>query len=202
MVFVIGRKMFSDAVGLLAALVLAATPQFLHAGSIFKPDILLLLCTVLTFYWILGLAADPSRRGYLLAGLEVRLCMSTKLNGGLIAVTVVAVTAAIARWPFARRGLERLGWLALSGVTAAVVFLALNPYRLLTLDFFKMNLAHYEKQATGSHLDAFWQSLGFLFSEALHGPWIGAAAVLGSLALNLLALRGGEMRTGWGCSPC
>jgi hypothetical protein len=150
------------------------TERHLHASVIFKPDILLLLWTLVAFLWIFDVAEKPGPRSYLLAGLGVGLCAATKLNGALVAIPLLAVTAALFR-----KERRAVLWLLLSGLAAAAVFILWNPYVGIEMAAFERNLGHYERRSTGSHFDVLWQTLVLPFTRSFHGPLIGACAVLG-----------------------
>ncbi|RPH57917.1 phospholipid carrier-dependent glycosyltransferase [bacterium] len=183
--YLLGRKLFPET-AMLGAFLLAVTPRHLHASVIFKPDILLLLWTVVAFVWILDAVARPALRTYLLAGLGVGLCLATKLNGGLVAIPLVAGTAALL-------GKVRRVWLWLThaGVVAAAVFLLFNPFVGMQVAYFGRNLEHYDAHATTTHLEAFLETLAFPFSNLFHGAPIGLAAVLGGAWVAASAIRRG-----------
>ena len=185
--YLLGRRLFSEPAAILGALLLALTERHLHASVIFKPDILLLLWTVVAFLWILDGVEKPGLRSYLLAGLGVGLCVATKLNGALVAIPLVLGTAAL----FRRERRVAL-WLLLSGLVAAVVFVLFNPYVGVQVAAFERNLSHYERRSTGSHLDVLWQTFALPFTRAFHGPLIGLCAVLGGA---LTAARSRGLRT-------
>jgi 4-amino-4-deoxy-L-arabinose transferase-like glycosyltransferase len=184
--YVLGRKLFLETVALLGAFLLAVTPRHLHASVIFKPDILLLLWTIVAFVWILDAVERPALRTYLLAGLGVGLCMATKLNGALVAVPLAAGTAAL---------LGRVRrvwlWLPLAGLVAAAVFLVFNPFLDMQVAYLGRNLEHYESRATTTHLEVFLETLAFPFSDPFHGRLIGLAAVLGGVGMAVSAVHRG-----------
>jgi 4-amino-4-deoxy-L-arabinose transferase-like glycosyltransferase len=184
--YALGRKLFPEAAAILGVFLLAVTPRHLHASVIFKPDILLLLWTVVAFVWILEALELPGRRRYLLAGVGVGLCMATKLNGGLVAVPFAAGTV-----PLLGKARRVWLWLVLAGVAAASVFLLFNPYLRMEASYLGKNLAHYESRARTTHLEALLQTLAFPFSAAFHGRLIGLAAVLGGVGTALSAVRRG-----------
>jgi 4-amino-4-deoxy-L-arabinose transferase-like glycosyltransferase len=135
LLFVVGRRAFGTAEGLLAAAALAAFPRHVISSTHFKPDILVVLLTLLTFHWTLLAAERPRRSAFLRTGLGVGLAASAKYTGA--GAAVAPVVAVLARW----RDRRQWGWLALAGVVSAATFVALNPWlnRLLT---FAQNLSH------------------------------------------------------------
>src|SRR5436309_12252012 len=71
--FLIGRRIYSPAVGLLAAAILAAFGRHVLSSTEFKPDILVILLVTLTFYWTLAAAFRPALRRFLLVVVGVGL---------------------------------------------------------------------------------------------------------------------------------
>lgn len=190
--YILGRKLFQEEVALLGAFLLAVTPRHLHASVIFKPDILLLLWTIVAFVWILDAVERPALRTYLRAGLGVGLCMATKLNGGLVAIPLTAGTAMLLG------KVRRVWlWLTLAGGIAAAVFLLFNPFVGMQIAYFGRNLEHYAARATTTHLEVLLEILAFPFSSLFHGWLIGLAAVLGGGWIAASALRRGwsDVRT-------
>src|SRR6185295_16347371 len=99
--------------GLLAAAVLAAFPRHLLASVEFKPDILVILLVLLTFYWTLDAALRPSLARFLAVGLGVGLAVSTKYTG--IAAALPITTAVLVN---GRRDARQWRWLFLAGLTS------------------------------------------------------------------------------------
>ena len=87
-----------------------------------KPDITLLLAILLALWWTLDALDRPTLGRYVLAGAGVGLALASKLNGGPIAapLAIGAVVAGVK---------DRRHWrgLVAAGITAAIVFVALNP---------------------------------------------------------------------------
>lgn len=185
--YFLGRRLFSEPAAILGVLLLSLTERHLHASVIFKPDILLLLWTVVAFLWILDAVEKPGLRSYLLAGFGIGLCVATKLNGVLVAIPLVLGTAALFR-----RERRVVPWLLLSGLVAAAVFVLFNPYVGAQIHAFERNLGHYERRSTGSHLDVLRQTLAVPFTKPFHGPLTGVCAVLGGA---LMAARPRSLRT-------
>lgn len=182
--YLLGRRLFAEPVAILGVLLLSLTERHLHASVIFKPDILLLLWTVVAFLWIFDAVEKPGLRSYLLAGLGIGLCAATKLNGFLVAIPLVVVAAALFR-----KERRVVLWLLCSGFLAAGVFVMFNPYVGVQIASFERNLGHYERRSTGSHLDVLGKTLALPFTKPFHGWLIGSFAMLGGALLGSSALR-------------
>jgi 4-amino-4-deoxy-L-arabinose transferase-like glycosyltransferase len=184
--WLLGRRLFPETVAILGTFLLAVTPRHLHASVIFKPDVLLLLWTIVAFLWILEAVERPSPRTYVRAGLGIGLSMATKLNGGLAAVPLVAGTVALLGH------VRRVWlWLVLAGAAAVSVFLLFNPFLGMQAVYFGKNLEHYESHAAATRFEAFLETLTFPFSESFHGLSVGLAAVLGGGGMAVSAVRRG-----------
>lgn len=126
----LGRRLFSPEVGLLAAVLLAAMPAHLGNSALFKPDMLVVLLTVVAFGWGLDAGERPSARRFLLAGCGVGLAVAAKYTGVGVAIPVAAA-ALYGGW----RERRRWGGLALAGLASAVTFVALNPHLPVILSY-------------------------------------------------------------------
>ena len=202
--FCLGRRLVSARVGLLAAFLLAFMPWHLFTSARFKPDSLLLLLTLATFWWILDAEENPSLGPFLRAGLGVGLAVSTKLNGLVIAIPLIVLAFVQSR---------RMGWrsprgwarLAASGTAALGVYLLFNPWVVATLETLSQNRDHYARAAAregGSHLAVLVRGITTLAEPQFHGGALGLVALVGGALvlatglgkLNVLAERSGGAR--------
>ncbi len=180
--FLVGRRLFSVEVGLLAAFLVAASPTHLILSAIFKPDILAVATTLIAFIFSLGAIDRPTLWRYLVAGLGIGLAVSSKPTAGAIAIPLVMAALIL--------GFEnRRHWvgLAAAGLTSVLLFLALNPYTRY-LNAFDLQRRRYtavarQKGTLGDPIATLHHELVTVFKGA-HGPWIGAAAVAGLLLLG------------------
>ena len=178
--FVIGRRLFSNEVGLLAALFLAVSPWQVRAASIYKPDALLMLLTLLAFLWALRAAERGTLGPYVLAGVGVGLASSSKQSGAFSAIPLVVATflhfRSFARWKY----------LVVAGAVSVAVFLALHPYPDLIPRYLQMG-QRYVEWATGKDQGDLPTTpvfaLRLLFDWTWHGWLVGGAALAGFVGL-------------------
>lgn len=179
LVFLIGRRLYSPGVGLLAAAILGAFPKHILASAIFKPDILVVLLTLVAFWWALEAALRPRLSRFVLAGVGVGLAVSAKYTGIAAAVPVTAA----ALWE-GWRDRRRWGWLVLSGAASVVTFVALNPYLGTVFSFVPRLVKGYAAKGVeeeSNHAVVFLRQMEFL---AEHHGWIVAVfALLGTAGL-------------------
>ena len=199
--YLIGRRLFSVQVGLAAALLLSVVPWHIRQSVIFKPDVLLVLTTLLAFWWSLEAAGRPSARSYGRAGIGIGLALASKFNAGPIALPLAAA-ALLQALRSRRNGAGRslafrpLLWLALAGAAALAVFLLLDPYAVIDPDLYRRNfgrtLRDYARKgaaAQATHLEVFLAGVRSLLSTAFHGPLVGTLALLGLAALAFTIWR-------------
>ncbi|HSS51589.1 MAG TPA: glycosyltransferase family 39 protein [Thermoanaerobaculia bacterium] len=177
--FLVGRRLYSPEVGLLAAAVLAAVPRHLTSSTEFKPDILVILLTLVTFYWTLAAASQPALGRFLRVGLGVGLAVSTKYTG---IAAAIPITAAVLRngWRDRRQWL----WLVLAGATSILTFLVLNPFLDVVFQFIPILVKGYaDKGATekSNHWVVFERQVDFLIRN--HGPVVALFVLLGIVGL-------------------
>jgi len=177
--FLIGRRIYSPGVGLLAAAILAAFGRHLLSSTEFKPDILVIFLVTLTFYWTLAAAFRPALRRFLLVGVGVGLGVSAKYTGiaGAFPLTVAVLTAG-------RRDRRRWLWLVLAGVASVVTFVILNPF--LDVVFESISILVHGYAAAGveeqsNHWVVLEREVRFLIDH--HGPIVTAFVGLGVLGL-------------------
>ncbi len=190
LVFVLGRRMFSAPVGLLAAMLLAGVWGHFQASAMFKPDILVLVLVLVTLWWSLDAAERPSLKAFFLAGVGVGLTASAKYNGAGVAVLVAAAALADG-W----RDLRRWAWLALAAVASVVTFVVLNPYLPLVFEYLGRQQILYEGNAVaagGTHWGMPREQVAYLLRH--QGIAIFVLAVAGGLGLAARVLRSRESR--------
>ena len=184
MTYRLGRRLFSERTGLLATSVLAISPFFLKASSIYKPDILLMLTALVSFYFA-ARAAEEGRIGhYLLAGATIGVSAAGKQNGAFASIPLIVAT--LFEWKAPKRWLFLVG----GGLVAVAVFVLFNPWLELLPHYLRMTERYVQwAQAAGApapHLVVYAARL--LFEWSWHGIAFGAAAWAGLLGLGFVAL--------------
>ena len=153
LVFLIGRKLYSKRVGLLAALVMALSATNVHGAQYNRVDVPALFFALISFWFSIHILEKGRLKHYLLAGLFAGFAASTKYNGALIVIPIIAAhflrISFLSNLSVLRRLLTDWRKLLLAGLAAIVAFFIGSPYFLL--DF---------KNAWGSktqHGSFFWQ---------------------------------------------
>jgi hypothetical protein len=174
-VFLIGRRIYSPEVGLLAAAILAAFGRHVLSSGEFKPDILVIFLVALTFYWTLAAAFRPALRRFLWVGVGVGLGVSTKYTGIAGAIPITAAVLAEGR-----RDRRQWLWLVLAGVASVVTFVALNPFLDVVFEFIPILVNGYAAKGVeerSDHWVVFERQVQFLIDH--HGPIVTAFIGLG-----------------------
>ena len=132
LVFLIGRRLYGRRVGLLAALLMALSAAAVHAVHYNRLEIPTTFFLLASFLVSIDIMEKGRWRDYLLAGLFAGFAASTKYNGALIIVSLVA--AHFLRLPklgpfgHLLRNIEKL---LLSGLAAVAGFLLGTPFAVL-----------------------------------------------------------------------
>ena len=123
-----GRRLAGPAGGVIAALLIALLPMHVLHSHYATVDVPQALFIALCLWFTLRLAAEPTRRHYLLAGLAAGLAASVKYNGALV---ILAPLLAHVLLPGS--GL-RPGWGRVAGMLGvmALAFAATSPFVLLS----------------------------------------------------------------------
>lgn len=123
-----GRRLAGPAGGLIAALLIALLPMHVLHSHYATVDVPQALFIALCLWFTLRLAADPTRRNYLLAGLAAGLAMSVKYNGALVILAPLLAHALL------RGSGLRPGWGRVAGMLGvmALAFFATSPFVLLS----------------------------------------------------------------------
>ncbi|HEX2909290.1 MAG TPA: glycosyltransferase family 39 protein [Chloroflexia bacterium] len=186
--YLLGRKLYSPAIGLLAALIIAALPLHSEHSHYVTPDVTVTFFCTLTLLLAAYIYASGERRWYLWAGVAAGLTIGSKYNVGIV---ILSVALAHFLTPKERRG--QLRWLGWSFGLALLTFLVTTPFAILDLTGFLNELAfqirHYTIIGHGSASEGaswsayaldFWQE-GFVYQASL--------VALGGVVLALVRQR-------------
>lgn len=127
--FLVGKKLFNQRVGLLAAFFLIFNYRHVLSSTFGLPDIPNGLITIISFYLSFLLWKQPSRRHYLLAGLGAALTFSTKFQPFALVPFGLAHFFIFLKKPSWHSLLNPDFFLALA--LTPLVFVVLNPYLFL-----------------------------------------------------------------------
>ncbi len=187
LIFFIGRRLFSDEVGLIAALIMAFLPWCLHSSGYNKPDALLMMAVCLAMHTSLRAVEGGRALDYALAGMSIALAMSAKLTGGLTAVPLIVGTAFFLRRPGRVR---RVALLAFAGAVSAVTFVLTNPFWWAYLHFIRILQVDYAGRTAATPWEMPRRVVELHLDKLLFGPLFGALSLLAFVALVVLWLRG------------
>ncbi len=172
--FGLGRRLYGDAAGWLAAASLCFLPWHLHASGIFKPDVLLVLAVTWTLYATVRCLEASSTRWAIVTGVGIALAASAKLTGVLVAAPIAIATV----WP---SGFDLPRWkrLGVAALTSLVAFAVTNPYGWAYLHYLEALKRDYQMRADAlgqTRLDVLRSSLEFFGDRWVHGR--GASLVV------------------------
>ncbi len=191
-VFLIGKRLFGPWIGLGAAFVLSVAPWHLRHSGFFKPDIMLVLTSVLALHAMLHARRSETLRGYAVAGALVGATAAAKWNGAALVLPLI-VTIALGGFRSPGLLLRRIG---AAGAATTVVLVALNPWLVLSPGLYRRHLGstvnHYQERLDEVGADLFDQPLNLIASLAgsvYFGPVLGTCGLLGLTAMLTLALR-------------
>lgn len=178
-VFLLGRRLASPLVGLVAAAIVSASWAHLFVSVKFKPDVLAVLFALVAFWWVLDVGERPTAGRYALAGLGVGLSASTKYLGASMAVPLVAVALSTAG-----KELRTWGRLALAGATTLATFVLLNPWLGLIVKDVPRIQADYQRKAEAAgatHWTMFLEEARWIVQD--HRPVVAVFVALGLAGL-------------------
>ena len=158
MVFVLGRRLYGSAVGLLAAALTAMAVIHIQNSHFFRPETMSVLFTLVSFWAMLRLVEHQRLRDSAVLGLAVGLTLAPKVSG-LPLVLPLALVYGYRLWPVWTSGsgrdrmvdgqgsrrlfatVELGGHIVVAAVIAGAVFLVSSPYSLLDFETFTGDVA-------------------------------------------------------------
>ncbi|MGA2453750.1 MAG: glycosyltransferase family 39 protein [Solirubrobacteraceae bacterium] len=201
LLYLTGARLFSRAVGLLAAAVEAVAFLPVFYGHLALNDVPTLAPTTLSLLGTAGVLRKGRIRDYVLAGVGLGLACATKYTAGIVIVPLlVAVLARMLdgageqRVNAARRALVGI---VLAGAAALAAFAIANPYALLDYHSFHAELVHQSTLSAESQGKLGAPKEGGLIYYLWSFTWgLGWAPTLAALGGALTVWRR-ERRLGW-----
>jgi len=153
LVYRLGRRLYSHAVALLAALFLAVAFLHVRDSALATVDAPATFFVVLSLLGSAGVLAGAGARSYTLAAIGGGLAAATKYNTALVLVSLAAAHCLPSRDEHAAAA-RSLASLVGAALLAVLVFLAVNPYLILDWPNARKDLLwELEYQGTGQLLD-------------------------------------------------
>jgi len=197
LLYATGARLFSRAVGLLAAAIEAVAFLPVFYAHLALNDVPTLAPLTLSLLGTAGVLRKGRARDHLLAGVGLGLACASKYTAGVAILPLAAAIAARYLDAGPAAGRRALSGLALAGSSALLAFLIANPYAVLDYHDFHGELVHQSSlsaEAQGK-LGAPKQGglLYYLWSLTWGLGWVPALAALG----GALTVWRTERRLGW-----
>ncbi len=143
LLYLAGKRFFDRRVGLLAAGLMGVAFLPVFYSHLALNDVPTLAPICLSLWGIAGILHRGWTRDYLVAGLGLGLACATKYTGGIVLLPLLAATVAqMVQSGGTSAAVAHLRRVLLAGGTAAVAFVAANPYAVLSFSEFKDGLDH------------------------------------------------------------
>jgi len=139
MLYLLGRRLFSPAVGLLAMALGAFTVINIQLAHFYRPELFVMFLALATLWWVFNVLDHGRRRDHLLLGTMVGLSFAFRSSSGPLLLPVFAVYGLIAWRRWQAQGPARplaviapvMLWALAAGATSLAVFVFVQPYALL-----------------------------------------------------------------------
>lgn len=197
----LGRKLYGERVGLLAAALLAAAVLHLQNSHFATPDVALTFLVLLALTLLVRANDSGSTRDTLLGGFVIGLAVATKVSAlPLFLPLVVAVFAGRRE----RRLAQNIGLVCLAAVCAATGFFLGEPYALLDFRAFSHDVVEQSQMVRNAgwlvYTTQYMGTPKVLYDIREHvlwglGPLLGMAALWGAwrtYRVRSRAVTGGE----------
>ena len=152
-VYLIGKRLYNERVGLLSSLFLAVTPLFVIQSHYIKPDIPLVFWITLSFYFALSIMETRKLKYYILSGIAAGLAMGSKYPG------VLAIFPIIVAHFIAQGGLKKNRLLLGAGLSIIFFFFLSSPYTLIHFSCFWHDISWTTEVVSKSPFYHFFNSL-------------------------------------------
>lgn len=124
-VYLIGRRIYNERVGILSSLFLAVAPLFVMQSHFIKPDIPAVFWVTLSFYFALSIIETKRLKYYILSGIAAGLAMGSKYPGILALIPVVTAHF------IAQNGFRKIFLPLIAVFSALFAFFFTSPYTLI-----------------------------------------------------------------------
>jgi len=145
LLFLLGRRLYRPAAGLLAALFLAAAPIHVQQSHFFTPDTALGFFLILIMFFSIAALRKGRTADYLLAGASAGAAMAAKYWAPALLPVLVAFS-----YGLKERGRSEGRRLLFALLLAAAVFFVLSPYVVLDAGFAVPKILWWAKKTTGA----------------------------------------------------
>ena len=143
----LGRKLYDPWVGVLAAALLALTVLHIQLSHFYAVDTVLAFLVLLTVTLAAGLAQRPTARRGLGVGVAWGMALATKVSAAPLFVPI-ALAWLLGTWAAQGKGegggkaIRAIQGMMITGLAALVTFVAFEPYALLDVVTFVVDVAH------------------------------------------------------------
>jgi len=200
-VYALGRRLFGQAAGLLAAALLSLTVLHIQLSHFFAVDTVLAFFVTLTLYWLVRVGQGGGRREAVFAGISLALAVASKSSAAALGLAWIV---AFAMRSGSRSAAERARLAVISFLAGAITFLLVSPYVVLDLPMFLDSFQKeggmvrgtydfpYTRQYRGTtaYLYPILQQLRWGMG------WLPGLLGFGGLAWTLIRLRSGSVKVG------
>jgi hypothetical protein len=187
LLYLVGRRLFDRATGLLAAATMAVAFLPVFYSKLALNDVPALVGVCLSLWGAAGVLRVGRGRDYALAGFGLGLAVATKYTGGIVVLALLA--AALARGRDDGWG-RTAAWTALAGALALATFVALVPYSVVSWHAFTQAISHQSSESAETGKLGLTHGSGvtyYLWSLTWGVGWVPVlAALAGALALAWL----------------
>ncbi len=184
-VYLLAGRYADRRAAIIGALAVAVNPTHVRLSHMIQVDTPLTFFCVLALLFLQRLLSEGSRRWYILAGISIGLAAASKYTGALLIPVFIAVHLLRKKsWAAALHSLRDPSLIL--GLGAAVaLFIATNPYILLSFDEFYRDFSFEEHHVSYGHLgvNPGHSTLGYYFLNILPSSfgWPFAIALVAAL---------------------
>jgi Dolichyl-phosphate-mannose-protein mannosyltransferase len=197
LIYLAGARLWSRAVGLLAAAIMTFAFLPVFYSHLALNDVPTLAPVALSLWAIAGVLRRGRTRDYVIAGVGIGLAAATKYTGGITAVCLVGAALSDASAGSLAASARRL---VLAGAVALAAFVIGNPYSVLDTSAFLSGVSQQASAAAGSEPVKLGTAPGsgiayYLWTFTWGLGWGPTIAALGGTALLAVRRRAGALLT-------